>query len=168
MLRSGRLGTGLRIRAGITDLTFHDLRHEGLSEVRVRHEIPQVMAISGHRTASQLLDMFNFMNRGPCYRHSRTLRKRHLAVRKNNSTTSAMGARAMIKTNDIKPKDIKPKDIKLGSLKPDSARPAKSTLSLAERDAGCTAACLRGQKTLKAKRLRCSALETRTAVKGLY
>ena len=45
----------LRIRAGITDLTFHDLRHEAISR---RFEegmgVPQVMAISGHQTASQL------------------------------------------------------------------------------------------------------------------
>ena len=45
----------LRNRAGITDLTFHDLRHEGLSrKFESGMSIPQVMAISGHRTASQL------------------------------------------------------------------------------------------------------------------
>ena len=45
----------LRIRAGISDLTYHDLRHEGLSrKFESGMTIPQVMAISGHRTASQL------------------------------------------------------------------------------------------------------------------
>ena len=45
----------LRNRAGITDLTFHDLRHEGLSQMfESGMSIPQVMAISGHSTASQL------------------------------------------------------------------------------------------------------------------
>ena len=45
----------LRNRAGITDLTFHDLRHESLSrKFESGMNIPQVMAISGHRTASQL------------------------------------------------------------------------------------------------------------------
>ena len=45
----------LRIRAGITDLTFHDLHHESLSrKFESGMNIPQVMAISGHRTASQL------------------------------------------------------------------------------------------------------------------
>ncbi len=45
----------LRKRAYITDLTFHDLRHEGLSRMfEAGLNIPQVMAISGHRTASQL------------------------------------------------------------------------------------------------------------------
>ena len=45
----------LRNRAGITDLTFHDLRHESLSrKFESGMSIPQVMAISGHRTASQL------------------------------------------------------------------------------------------------------------------
>ena len=72
----------LRNRAGITDLKFHDLRHEGLSQMfESGMSIPQVMAISGHGRAN-FSDMFNFMNRGPCHRHSRTLRKRPLAVRK--------------------------------------------------------------------------------------
>ena len=45
----------LRIRAGIRDLTFHDLRHESLSrKFESGMNMPQVMAISGHRTASQL------------------------------------------------------------------------------------------------------------------
>ena len=45
----------LRIRAGISDLTFHDLRHESLSrKFESGMTITQVMAISGHRTASQL------------------------------------------------------------------------------------------------------------------
>lgn len=45
----------LRVRAGITDLTFHDLRHESISrKFESGMNIPQVMAISGHRTASQL------------------------------------------------------------------------------------------------------------------
>ena len=45
----------LRRRAGITDLTFHDLRHEGISRLFEKgFNIPKVMEISGHRTASQL------------------------------------------------------------------------------------------------------------------
>jgi integrase len=45
----------LRNRSGITDLTFHDLRHEGISrKFESGMSIPEVMAISGHRTANQL------------------------------------------------------------------------------------------------------------------
>ena len=45
----------LRKRAAVDDLTFHDLRHEAISRM-FEHglTIPEVMAISGHRTASQL------------------------------------------------------------------------------------------------------------------
>lgn len=45
----------LRARAGITDLTFHDLRHESISrKFESGMSIPEVMAISGHRTVAQL------------------------------------------------------------------------------------------------------------------
>ena len=45
----------LRKRATITDLTFHDLRHEAISRMFDRGmKIHEVMAISGHRTANQL------------------------------------------------------------------------------------------------------------------
>ncbi len=45
----------LRNRAQIKDLTFHDLRHEALSrKFEDGLSIPQVMSISGHKTASQL------------------------------------------------------------------------------------------------------------------
>ena len=45
----------LRPRAGITDLTFYDLRHEAISlNFEPGMTTPEVMAISGHRTASQL------------------------------------------------------------------------------------------------------------------
>jgi integrase len=45
----------LRVRAGIDDLTFHDLRHEAISRMfDDGMKIHEVMAISGHRTASQL------------------------------------------------------------------------------------------------------------------
>ena len=45
----------LRRRIGIVDLTFHDLRHEGISRLfDSGMSIPQVMGISGHQTASQL------------------------------------------------------------------------------------------------------------------
>ena len=45
----------LRRRAGITDLTFHDLRHEGISRLfETGMSIPHVMAVSGHQTVSQL------------------------------------------------------------------------------------------------------------------
>jgi integrase len=45
----------LRRRANITDLTFHDLRHEAISrKFESGLSIPEVMRISGHQTASQL------------------------------------------------------------------------------------------------------------------
>ena len=45
----------LRKRATITDLTFHDLRHEAISRMFDRGmKIHEVMAVSGHITASQL------------------------------------------------------------------------------------------------------------------
>jgi len=45
----------LRRRAGITDLTFHDLRHEAISrQFESGLTIPEVMRISGHQTAGQL------------------------------------------------------------------------------------------------------------------
>ncbi|MCH1515668.1 MAG: site-specific integrase [Alphaproteobacteria bacterium] len=45
----------LRSRAGINDLTFHDLRHEAISRMfESGMKIHEVMAVSGHRTASQL------------------------------------------------------------------------------------------------------------------
>ena len=45
----------LRRRADITDLTFHDLRHEAISRLfESGLKIHEVMAISGHKTASQL------------------------------------------------------------------------------------------------------------------
>ena len=45
----------LRVRAGIHDFTFHDLRHEAISRMfDDGMKIHEVMAVSGHRTASQL------------------------------------------------------------------------------------------------------------------
>ena len=45
----------LKKRAGIEGLTFHDLRHEAISRMFDNGlSIPHVMAITGHRTASQL------------------------------------------------------------------------------------------------------------------
>jgi integrase len=45
----------LRKRAGLNDLTFHDLRHEAISrKFESGMRIPEVMTISGHQTASQL------------------------------------------------------------------------------------------------------------------
>ena len=45
----------LRVRAGIDDLTFHDLRHEAISRMfDDGMKIHEVIAVSGHRTASQL------------------------------------------------------------------------------------------------------------------
>ena len=45
----------LRTRADINDLTFHDLRHEAVSRMfDSGMKIHEVMAVSGHRTASQL------------------------------------------------------------------------------------------------------------------
>jgi integrase len=56
----------LRRRAGITDLTFHDLRHEAISRQFERGlSIPQVMAISGHQTASQLFRYVNLSDNDP-------------------------------------------------------------------------------------------------------
>ena len=45
----------LRNKAQIKDLTFHDLRHEALSrKFEDGLSIPQVMSISGHKSASEL------------------------------------------------------------------------------------------------------------------
>ena len=56
----------LRRRAGITDLTFHDLRHEAISrQFESGLSIPQVMAISGHQTASQLFRYVNLSENDP-------------------------------------------------------------------------------------------------------
>ena len=45
----------LRRRAEIKDLTFHDLRRESISRLfETGMSIPQVMAISGHKTVGQL------------------------------------------------------------------------------------------------------------------
>ena len=53
----------LRVRASITDLTFHDLRHESLSrKVESGMNIPKVMEMSGHRTASQLFRYIQLNN----------------------------------------------------------------------------------------------------------
>jgi integrase len=42
--------------AGITDLTFHDLRHEATSRLFERgFSMPEVMAITGHKTTAMLL-----------------------------------------------------------------------------------------------------------------
>ena len=56
----------LRRRAGITDLTFHDLRHEGISrQFESGRSIPQVMALSGHQTASQLFRYIQLVDADP-------------------------------------------------------------------------------------------------------
>jgi integrase len=56
----------LRRRAGITDLTFHDLRHEAISRQFERGlSIPHVMAISGHQTASQLFRYIQLVDTDP-------------------------------------------------------------------------------------------------------
>lgn len=56
----------LRRRAGITDLTFHDLRHEGISrQFESGLSIPQVMALSGHQTASQLFRYIQLVDADP-------------------------------------------------------------------------------------------------------
>ena len=45
----------LKKRANITDLTFHGLRHKAISRMFDRGmKIHEVMAVSGHQTASQL------------------------------------------------------------------------------------------------------------------
>ena len=53
----------LRKRVDITDLTFHDLRHEAISRMfdsgMKTHE---VMAVIGHRTASQLFRYVQTLN----------------------------------------------------------------------------------------------------------
>ena len=55
----------LRKRAGLTDLTFHDLRHEAISRLfESGMNIPQVMAISGHQTASQLFRYIQLSENG--------------------------------------------------------------------------------------------------------
>ena len=51
----GQAWDRLRTRATITDLTFHYLRHETISRMFDRGmKIHEVMAVSGHQTASQL------------------------------------------------------------------------------------------------------------------
>jgi integrase len=56
----------LRKRAGIIDLTFHDLRHEGISrQFESGLNIAQVMAISGHQTASQLFRYIQLADTDP-------------------------------------------------------------------------------------------------------
>ena len=56
----------LRNRAGIEDLKFHDLRHEGISrQFESGLSIPQVMAISGHQTASQLFRYIQLKDTDP-------------------------------------------------------------------------------------------------------
>ena len=46
----------LRRRAGLSDLRFHDLRHEAISRWFERGlTIPEVAAISGHRSLGQLM-----------------------------------------------------------------------------------------------------------------
>lgn len=53
----------LRLRAGISDLTFHDLRHEAISRMfDSGMKIHEVMAISGHKTASQLFRYVQISN----------------------------------------------------------------------------------------------------------
>ncbi|MER8722625.1 site-specific integrase [Mesorhizobium sp. M0999] len=43
-------------RAGIDDLNFHDLRHEGISRLfELGLTVPEVASISGHRTLAQLM-----------------------------------------------------------------------------------------------------------------
>ena len=43
-------------RAGLTDLRFHDLRHEAISRFLEKGlTLPEAASISGHRTASMLL-----------------------------------------------------------------------------------------------------------------
>jgi integrase len=56
----------LRRRAGISDLTYHDLRHEAISRMfESGLTIPQVMAISGHKTASQLFRYVQLSEENP-------------------------------------------------------------------------------------------------------
>jgi len=56
----------LRKRAGIIDLKFHDLRHEGISrQFESGLNIAQVMAISGHQTASQLFRYIQLADTDP-------------------------------------------------------------------------------------------------------
>ena len=46
----------VRRRAGLTDVRFHDLRHEAISRFfDLNLTVPEVASISGHRTSSQLL-----------------------------------------------------------------------------------------------------------------
>ena len=53
----------LRTRATITNLTFHDLRHEAISRMFDRGmKIHEVMAVSGHKTASQLFRYVQIKN----------------------------------------------------------------------------------------------------------
>jgi integrase len=45
----------LQMRANITDINFHELRHEAISRMfDSGMKIHEIMAVSGHQTASQL------------------------------------------------------------------------------------------------------------------
>ena len=56
----------LRRRARISDLTFHDLRHEAISRLfESGLSIPRIMAISGHQTASQLFRYIQLVDSDP-------------------------------------------------------------------------------------------------------
>ena len=53
----------LRTRATITNLTFHDLRHEAISRMFDKGmKIHEVIAVSGHKTASQLFRYVQIKN----------------------------------------------------------------------------------------------------------
>jgi integrase len=53
----------LKHRAEITDLTFHDLRHEAISRLfEGGLKIHEVMTISGHKTAGQLFRYVQVVN----------------------------------------------------------------------------------------------------------
>ena len=50
----------MRERIGITDLRFHDLRHEAISRMFERGmTVEEVMPVSGHRTLDQLSRYIN-------------------------------------------------------------------------------------------------------------
>lgn len=57
-----------RMECGVADLTFHDLRHEGVSRLfEMGHSIPEVSAMSGHKTWENLKRYTHLEQRGDRY-----------------------------------------------------------------------------------------------------
>jgi len=53
------------IAAGVTNLKFHDLRHEGVSRICERLPMHEAMRVSGHKTPAMLMGYYHPKGRGP-------------------------------------------------------------------------------------------------------